>query len=222
MATKSTLEERINEEFLGLRGIHKDLRRPIKEKFGFSISGSLGLIDPFTGQVWDKYQIKIYVPLNYPHKIPSTYELGKKIDWKNENHIDSEGKCCLAPRLEEYIILGKEYSLMDYINKLVIPFFASHKLKQLRIDEGIGEYSHFGKGIIEYYEEKFETKDIRTILESLYILSNKKDCQRNEKCFCGSGVKYKNCHLIKLSSYQIFDRRIFLEDLKDIEKILQK
>ena len=86
MATKSTLEERINEEFLGLWGIHKDLRRPIKEKFGFSISGSIGLIDPFTGQVWDKYQIKIYVPLNYPHKIPSTYELGfaEKIKLSNK------------------------------------------------------------------------------------------------------------------------------------------
>jgi len=222
VAAKSTLEDRINDEYLGLGEIHKDLRRPIKEKNGFSIRGNLGLIDPFTGNLWDKYQIKIYIPFNYPHNIPSTYELGKKIDWKNENHIDSEGKCCLAPRLEEYIILGKEYFLIDYINKLVIPFFASHKLKELRIDEGIGEYSHFGAGIIEYYEGKFGTKNIDTIIESLNILSGKKHYERNEKCFCGSGEKYKNCHLKKLNDYQIFDRRIFLEDLRDIEKIVNK
>ncbi len=222
MATRSTLEDRINEEYLGLREIHKDLRKPIKQKYGYSISGSISLIDPYNGQLWDIYQVKISIPYAYPNIIPSTFELGKKIGWIHENHIDSEGKCCLAPRLEEYIILGKKYSLVDYIDKLVIPFFASHKLKELHIDEGIGEYSHFGSGIIQYYEEKFGTTDIKTILESLYILSNKRHFERNKKCFCGSGEKYKYCHLKKLSNYQIFDRRIFLEDLKDIEKIVKK
>lgn len=222
MAAKSTLEDRINEEYVGLREIHKDLRKPIKEKNGYSISGSIGLIDPYTGQIWDIYQVKIKIPYAYPDIIPSAFELSKKIDWRPENHIDSEGKCCLAPRLEEFFILGKKYTLIDYFNKLVIPFFASHKLKELSINDGIGEYSHFGAGIIEYYEGKFETKNIDTIIESLNILSCKKHYERNKKCFCGSGEKYKNCHLKKLYNYQIFDRRIFLEDLQDIEKVIRK
>lgn len=217
-----TLEKRIKEEYLQVKNKFQNLGSPKKEKYGYSINGRLDLIDPFNSKLWESYQIRIDIPYEYPVRVPTTYELSKKIDRNDDNHIDSNGKCCLAPRLEELLILGKNYTLVDYIDKLVMPFLASHKLKQLGENKGIGEYSHFGSGLIEYYKEKFQTPDIKSILESLHILSNIKQNKRNEKCFCGSGKKYKRCHLKTFYDYQIIDRKIFLEDLRDIEKTLEK
>jgi hypothetical protein len=104
---------------------------------------------------------------------------------------------------------------------LVVPFFASQKLIELGQGKGIGEYSHFGSGIIEYYQDKFNTSDIKIILKSLYILANKETCNRNQKCFCGSGIKFKRCHKKVLNIYMVIDRRIFLEDIHDIEKTIK-
>ena len=124
--------------------------------------------------------------------------------------------------MEEALILGRNYTLVDYVDKLVVPFFASQKLIVLGQGKGIGEYSHFGSGIIEYYQDKFNTSDIEIILKSLYVLANKETCNRNQKCFCGSGIKFKRCHKKILDNFLLVDRRIFLEDIHDIEKTIKK
>ncbi len=212
------LESRLSKEFVLVQDRYPDLGKPKKEKNGFSITGNIQLIDPNNGSIWDTYQIKIELSYEYPSKVPSTYEVSKKVDRKSDNHVGENGKCCLAPRLEELLILGNDYTLIDYLDKLVIPFFASQKLIELGQGKGIGEYSHFGSGIIEYYKEKFKTSDINVILKSLYVLSSLQKYNRNEPCFCGSGKKYKHCHWKSLYDYFKINRMIFLDDIRDMEK----
>jgi hypothetical protein len=214
------LEDKLYDEYGVLKKNYSGLGKPTKEKYGFSLVGQLQLIDPIDAKIWETYQIKVHIPFGYPTITPSTFEVEKKIPWNKDFHVDNLGKCCLAPRLEEVIILGRNYTLVDYFDKLVVPFFASQKLFELGQGKGIGEYSHFGAGIFEYYRDKFKTSDPKIILKSLYILADKNPFYRNQRCFCGSGLKFKRCHKEILSPYMIFDRRIFLDDIHDVEKSL--
>ncbi|MBN2213978.1 MAG: SEC-C domain-containing protein [Bacteroidales bacterium] len=217
------LEKILNAEYELLRDNFPKLNKPKQEKFGFSISGNLELIDPYNSKIWEIYTIRIEIPFGYPTILPSTFEIGNKIKRIDDNHINKNSICCLAPRLEEIEILGYDYKLIDYLKKLVIPFFATHKLNDLNQDSGgLQGYPHYGYGIIKYYKEKFNMSDIELILKTLDVLANNIKYYRDDPCYCGSGKKFKKCHEKLLHKYGKVSRTIFLQDIKDIKLALNK
>ena len=212
------LLKRIEPEVAQLKKQFPKLFIAEKEKYYCKIKGEIEIIDPNDGQIWDAYSVEIVIKNAYPSEIPVIYEKGDKI----KLHKSFDGSCCLAPRVEEYLVLGRDYNLCDYLNKLVVPYLAAQKLVELGEDWPNGEYSHHGKGIIEYYQEKLNTKDIEIILNCLNILSGQKKISRNTHCFCGSGKKYKNCHNLILGNFRLVNRTIFQRDLMDIKYDVNK
>ena len=97
-------------------------------------------------------------------------------------HLYEDGASCLGLRCAA----EKNLSLERFISELVIPFFYrlsyTHRygLAAAR-DDLWGEYSHGDVGIREYQDE------------ILRIDGN--NPSRNRPCPCGSGSKYKRCHL---------------------------
>ena len=117
--------------------------------------------------VEDIYEIKIDLSNG------NTYETGKKIERTPDNHINSNGSCCLG------IHERNPESLMKYIQERVVPYFFWHAYKsKYKQAPSYGEWSHGELGIQEYEQEK-------------------KALGRNDTCLCGSGKKYKNCCLLK-------------------------
>ena len=121
---------------------------------------------------------------------PKVYEVGgRRFDIAEQNQCDmidlhfyEDGACCLtlsfSPR--------RSLSLQKFVPQLVIPFF--YRLSYIERyglaaakDDLWGEYSHADAGIREYEEE---------ILRIAAASSG-----RNQPCPCGSGSKYKRCHL---------------------------
>lgn len=188
------------------------------DSLGIYVNGFIDLIDPKDEFIWETYKVRILVHNDYPEVLPKTYLVSKNIPFDYNRHIGSHGSCCIAPNAEEYIILGRKYNLLEYIKKLVIPFFASQKLYDLEGEWPSGEYSHFTIGLIEYYKERLELDSIENIDRALQVLSNTIKIGRNDLCFCESGKKYKKCHLSKIELFSFIPRRLFESDLKTIRE----
>ncbi len=212
------IEKRITFEFEALKKLFPKLTVLGIEKYCYKIKGIIEIIDPYNGEIWDFYEVEILIKNTYPNDVPVLFEKKGKI----KRHINKDGSCCLAPRVEEFLILGREYNLCDYVQKLVVPYLAAQKLVDLGEEWPNGEYSHYGDGIIEYYQEKLGTSEIKVILKILYLLTGKVKFGRNAPCFCGSLKKYKLCHEILLYHFNKVNRSVFINDLADIEREITK
>ena len=121
---------------------------------------------------------------------PAVYEVGGRWECIAEKyglkhgdlHMDSNGQCCLGIRWS----LERRLSLERFLDFIVIPFFYRLAYVECR---GLTaakrdlwpEYSHGEAGRQEHRERMCRIAAMRL--------------GRNQKCACGSGVKYKQCCL---------------------------
>ena len=138
----------------------------------------------------DAFKVRIDVGRPGDNGWPTVYEVGgRRFDIAEQNqctmadlHFFGDGACCLSLKYAA----ERDLTLERFISELVIPFFYRlaytdrYGLTATK-DDLWGEYSHGVAGEIEYQDE------------ILRLASNKPD--RNRPCPCGSGLKYKRCHL---------------------------
>jgi hypothetical protein len=193
----------------------------VKKGNGYYISGILDLVDPETRHIWDTYPITISIKNDYPKTVPSLFVDKTKITRTDKNHINNDGSCCLSPKVEEKLILGRSYNLLDYVDKLVVKFLAAHKLRALGLDWINGEYSHYAEGLVEYYSLKLRTTDLDIILNSLKVLSGYKRFNGYQFCYCESGDRFKTCHNGILEIFRDVEPEYFRSDLFHIIQYLK-
>lgn len=172
-----------------------------------TLGGCIDIIDPKEGFLWDSFFVMYYINLenyydnskpknkSYPFFLPKVYLLNHDEIKIPERHIDPDhhGLCCLAPNTECQLILGKNYTLVDFTKKLVKPFFVAQVIYENTGNWPFGDYKHYTEGLLEYYALRLNISPDR-VENALSILTGKSKLQRNELCFCGSGKKFKICH----------------------------
>ena len=105
-------------------------------------------------------------------------------------HFYSNGACCLGITY----VPDRKQTLEGFLKELLIPFFyrvsftEKHGIDAARRDLW-GEYSHGARGIQEY---EGEINDLA-----------KQGLGRNAPCPCGSGRKYKHCHLEEIKAVRL-------------------
>ena len=143
----------------------------------------------------DSFSLRIDLAALHNNGWPRVYEVGGRhaeISSKHnvkpiDLHFYPDGSCCLGIRFS----LERHLTIERFMDELVVPFFyrlsyvEKHGLLAARRDLW-GEYPHGEDGIKEYMSE---------------ILSlATKEPGRNGLCPCGSGRKYKRCHLDEVAS----------------------
>jgi hypothetical protein len=117
-------------------------------------------------------------------------------------HVNPNGAICLCPKPEEKRRFPGKVDLPKFIQELVIPYFyALHQFEKTG-KWAWGQYSHGCLGIMEYYSEHGNNGDSRLLEDCITALGVapgtklNKNAQFNghERCFCGSGKKFKKCH----------------------------
>ena len=145
----------------------------------------------------DSFSIRIETDAIDHNGWPTVYEVGGRhaliADRENIEVIDlhfyPSGACCMALQL----FTSRRMTLVEFMDELVVPFFYrlsytdSYGLKSAR-QYLWGEYSHGDQGLREYLS------DIDRIA--------KHGLGRNELCVCGSGRKYKRCHLGEVDRFK--------------------
>lgn len=149
------------------------------------------------GNHWGTFRASVCFPKTYPKGFPVMQDLSKEFPWEDDWHISpSSGECCVCGVIEKEEEAQRGITILEFVKNYVLQFYANQIYRKEFGYYKNGEYSHYIEGVWESLEEEFMTKDRLKIKNYLLEMKNKRG--RNEVCFCGSGRKYKKCHLPRI------------------------
>lgn len=158
-----------------------------------SISGMIHLKDE-NGILIDRYKIKIVATIDYPNSFPYVFEIDGRIPRNNDWHIyTQDGHCCICTIPEEILICKNGISLQSFLENQVNPYFFNQKHREI-YGYFLKERPHGIEGNVQFFIETFKIKDLTTIIKCLVFIKQRKEPNRVNRCFCGSGLKYRKCH----------------------------
>jgi hypothetical protein len=168
---------------------------------GKNIAGEIDIYDS-NDKYYSSFIIKISIPPRYPFEFPILYECRNDIPHIIDRHISMDGSCCVCVTQEEDIRKRTGITIKEFIFEYVIPFFANQIYFETNNNSWAnGDYLHGYNGFIQYYQELFKTMDINIIVLGFRCFFAK-SMKSYEKCFCGSNLKYRKCHLKALDQME--------------------
>lgn len=164
----------------------------LNEKFRYRVDGIIKIIDS-EGSQRGAFRVSIYFKNNYPLGFALLQETSNVIPRIIDRHVDETGGCCICGPITQARNELKPFTILKFVQDYAIPFFANY----IHFDEygyyKNGEYSHYGKGLWESFEEEFNTTDPEKLKSILQYIGSKPGV--NTQCYCESGRKLKHCHL---------------------------
>jgi hypothetical protein len=162
------------------------------------VLGLKGILDikDTSGEVVGSYSIEIFYRIEFPYRFPILFEVGDAIPNIADRHKFPNGSCCITVLPDEILKCKDGISVLSFIEKYAIPYFANQIYFTQNGKFLNGEYSHGNKGFIEFYNDFFKTTDRAKWREDVEKVRSGTtiNMDRNKPCFCGSGQKFKNCH----------------------------
>lgn len=143
--------------------------------------------------LYDKYEIEMKIPHNFPLAIPIVKELNGKVP-KGLQHFLEDGSLCLGAPCELYDYLGTHGTILEFIDDIVISYLytCSYFIRYRTIP--YGERSHGIQGIIEAFMERYAIKSEQELFPLLAYVTGLVKYRGHELCPCGSGQKLRRCH----------------------------
>ena len=141
------------------------------------------------GHVYETAKLRIEYPANFParNQPPSVYLESHRDRWRNsgDSHIESDWKLCLFVPGESGIEFEAASSLNDLF-AVIHTFLFKQRIYQKRLArEQI-------TGVAAKWPGEDRSHGERGIREAIKAMGG---VGRNDPCPCGSGKKYKKCHL---------------------------
>ncbi len=164
------------------------------------------------------YSVKLYLTEDYPRREPILICDKAEVPWILDRHVfPVNGRACLCARSETRIHWPWDSNIVNFIDKLVIPFFVwQNYYESYGEAPPSGERSHFEPGIIEAFKDIL--KPIQNLTEEkiyrfMKLLARKKEPAGHELCPCLSGKKLRFCHshLLKYLRSTIDPRHVRLD-----------
>ncbi len=160
----------------------------------------------FIKEINDSYSIEILFPDDYPNILPIVREVSNDIPQTENRHINGDGSCCLCiPQLEKYYFPNNS-NIKQFLENLVIPFFANQAYFDIYGKWLTGEYNHGHRGIYDFYSEYFNVLDINIIVRFIKLTLSS-NININKKCLCNSNRPIKKCHLFKINNLKIIHQK---------------
>jgi SEC-C motif-containing protein len=177
-----------------------------------SLEGTLTLRAASCG-VPTRIVVRVEFPRPYPEQEPRIYDEAGRFPHIPDRHFYPDGRCCLWLEPESRWDPKAPDGLCQWLDEAAI-FFD----RQLVYD-AIGEnawpgaaHGHGDAGYIEYAKEQLDvdTGELRALAPTLAHLP---PAGRNSRCGCGSGRKYKSCHLDGVAA---LERRVGMVTLRAV------
>jgi hypothetical protein len=145
------------------------------------------------GETIDRYLIEIQFPEDYASSPPILREIGGRIPWNADRHVDVTGDACpMVP--EEWLLQPDCDSIGSFLSGPVRNFFIGQSLVEQGKPWPFGERGHGIPGLYQAYGELIGNSDPATIQRYLDLLS-REPIRRHWDCPCGSGKRLRDCHL---------------------------
>lgn len=172
-----------------------DLKVEVRDR-ATEIVGPLRLLE--RDQEIDRFQIRIVLPDDYPRGVPDVYEVGGRIPCSATHHMYADGRACLFAPGERWRHWPRGKGIVDFIDGPVRSYFIGQALFELTGEWPFGQRSHGASGILEAFGDMLRTRNPRTIVRYLGVLSRKK-LRPLSQCPCGSQLPIHSCHRRKLA-----------------------
>lgn len=212
----------INQQFQALIKEYPDLNLKWGEGSSAEIFGRISFVAKyFSVTIQDEYQIKFLVSEEFPHIPPEAWETGGKIR-KSYHHLFKDGRLCVGVETEVRRLFRKNPTLINYVEKILIPYLFSYSYYEQYRRMPYGDRSHGEAGIVEFYKELFKVGDLLSLLGFLKILAEN-NYRGHHKCPCCSGHKLRSCHgPLLLEMLKEADAKEYLEDFETVLKHAQR
>jgi hypothetical protein len=178
------------------------------------LKGILDVSDE-NGDIVGSFSVEIHSTQKFPYRFPKLYEVGGDIPNHPDWHKYNDTSCCLTVEQDEIIKCKYGITILQFIDDIAIPYFAN-QLYRKREGRYLNEYPHGLAGFKVFYVGLFKSDDVSLWLKCCESTFIKCKARRNDKCYCNSGRKFKNCHLPVEEKLQILGRDKVLTDIKTI------
>ena len=182
--------------------IQRDLRQRYPNLHFMIVAGRTSIHGAFPvrtpdGMVLDRYQISIELPPDFPKSLPVVREIGGRIPWKADYHIERDGTACVLMPDDRWRCFPVGAPFVQYLDGPLYNFFLGQTVFAETGEWPFGQWSHGKDGIYEYYRWLLDTADDLTVWRFLHTLA-KGDRRKRYACPCGSGRKIRKCCFFKI------------------------
>lgn len=139
--------------------------------------------------------VRVDFPFDYPRSEPQAYDAARRFPHSMNRHFSTEDGCCclwippksrwnpqdrntLIPFLDEVAVFFDRQLVYDASGQVAWPG---------------GQYGHGAAGYKEWIVEEFGGS-AETVAAFLPMMEGAMEVGRNDRCPCGSGLKFKRCH----------------------------
>lgn len=164
--------------------------------------------------ITDSYQIKITVPDEFPHAIPTITEMTRKIPRDGKHHVNPDGSLCMGSPLRLLQKISENPNLVGFSENCLVPYLygVSYKL-QIGEEFPFGELPHGEKGILDDYLILFGLKTTGQVKQALILLGMKERIANKQSCPCDCGQRLGKCSFRhKLNQYRKLATRSWFRD----------
>ena len=155
------------------------------------------------GRELDSFRVSIELPPNYPEDLPVVREVGGRLAWKKELHVNPENSeapgtaCVLIPDDRwQCFPIGSRFRV--YLEGPLHNFFLAQHCVAKGEPWPFGQWDHGERGVYEYYRWLIPTESNEVVRRFLHLLA-KLELKAGYECPCGSGKKVKRCCQTKLA-----------------------
>jgi hypothetical protein len=158
------------------------------------LHGSLDFTAVSSGHpdITDTYEITILVPKGYPEELPIVNETAGRIP--PDFHKLADDALCLGAPLRLRMLVHREPSLLNFIERVVIPYLYGRSSHERGQGMPFGELSHGTPGLIDDLAEMLGSSDTEVTGKYLQAIRKKKRVANKFPCPCGSGLRLGRCH----------------------------
>lgn len=188
-----------------------------------TLSGSIKVFRAHNGFTVNKlYTLDIVIPIG-SNVLPYVLDTGNHIDSQYPHYYATSKQFCLETDSRIALRFIDGFSLVDWVDEFVEPYYFSYEYYQRFGEFPFGERSHGTLGVLESYQDYFSANDIAQAYNILTFVCNS-PYRGHQPCPCGSKRKLRNCHGKKiLTVYQNpAIMRLIKEDYPNIIKYVKQ
>lgn len=152
----------------------------------FSVRG------PDSRTLEDNYDVEIRILQAFPESIPTVKELGGRIP--KDFHQFTDGTLCLGAETELRIQLVSVPTLLNFLERVVIPYFYGYSYFQKFGLMPFGELAHGNEGVLDYFTSLFRVTSHKAAREFVRLASLHRRVANKHPCPCRSDSRLGRCH----------------------------
>ncbi len=201
--------------FPGLR------RRPTGQCKAAVLSGRLRFeaSAPDKPTIADEYRIRVEFSLDPTIALPKVFEDDKRIPVVAENHVNPSGDLCLGSPLKVMQVLGPKPTLIDFVEKCVVPFLYAASWRERGLPGlPFDELAHGAQGLVHDYERLFSVVGASKVATTLQLLGKRKRVANKRPCPCSCGRRLARCAMhARLAPFrELAPRPFYVEQAKNV------